>query len=188
MNVKPPALIAALASRKAMSRQSTRLHAATMPPNRQSTRLPATSNSRADDTASNKKIAKLKQKIQESSKTKNLFLELVPTSPLPSAEDMEKILRETTFEMGLYMSHITTLSKKKYPGNRHWHFKQEENKTAAGCLDVTYWPQHAWLWISVRQREPMWVHEAGSDLKERLEASMLFDLPRLEKKVGKEQD
>ena len=38
---------------------------------------------------------------------------------------MEKILLETTSELNLVQSHATTLSQKKYPGNRHWHFKED---------------------------------------------------------------
>ena len=63
-------------------------------------------------------------------------------------------------------THITTLGAKRYPGNRHWHLKQQSR--AKGCLDVTYWPGGPLMWISMRNYEPAWVHRAGPQLRSAL--------------------
>jgi len=79
-----------------------------------------------------------------------------------SIEQMEAELCRAAAEIGLVLSHTTTLSLRKYPGNRHWHFKQSLKEK--GCLDVTHWPAGALLWITVRNYEPAWVHTAGPKL------------------------
>jgi len=59
---------------------------------------------------------------------------------------------DASFEQGASdgKAHITTLSRKKYPGNRHWHFK--EATKSKGCLDVTFWPEGSLFWITVRKQ------------------------------------
>lgn len=54
----------------------------------------------------------------------------------PTIDEMEVVLRSVAGDAGLEISHITTLGAKRYPGNRHWHLKQDLRAT--GCLDVTY--------------------------------------------------
>ena len=103
-------------------------------------------------------------KVASTEKTTNLN---VPVRGDLSLDDMESALREVAAELGMYVSHITTLGTKRYPGNRHWHLKQSPRTT--GCLDVTYWPQGALLWISMRHYEPDWVHESGRRLGTELE-------------------
>ena len=83
-------------------------------------------------------------------------------------DEMEQQLEAAGTSLGLVLTHITTLSKKKYPGNRHWHFK-EAPKTR-GTLDITYWPDGPLLWITVRNLEPEWVHSAGDALAEAMNA------------------
>lgn len=75
---------------------------------------------------------------------------------------MESVLFGTAKALNLVVSHVTTLSRKKYPGNRHWHFKQALK--AKGCLDVTYWPDGGLFWITMRKYEPSWVHQKGSEM------------------------
>ena len=85
-----------------------------------------------------------------------------------SLDEMEPVLAETASDIGLQFSHITTLGAQRYPGNRHWHLKQ--NPRERGCLDVTYWPSGPLMWITIRHYEPAWVHEAGQLLALELEA------------------
>lgn len=87
-----------------------------------------------------------------------------------SLDEMEEILTEVGRELGLTMSHITRLSRKKYPNNRHWHFK--EDLKARGCLDVTYWPDGPLFWITIRNYEPDWVHRKGQSLADQLHAKL----------------
>lgn len=58
-----------------------------------------------------------------------------------TVEAMEATLDRIAESLGLMRSHTTTLSQKKYPGNRHWHFKQVPK--AKGTLDVTHRPDAA---------------------------------------------
>ena len=114
--------------------------------------------------------------MQDTAKTKNLNVKLPSfktqlLAEVISVETMEDCLRNVGSDMGLYISHTTNLSRKRYPGNRHWHLKQDHKER--GCLDVTYWPDGSLLWISVRLSEPEWVHFSGPDLKDRLEVKLI---------------
>ena len=95
----------------------------------------------------------------DTSKARNIAL---PVDPKWTVEEMGALLSGCADELGLIETHVTTLSKKKYPGNRHWHYKQIE--LGPGCLDVTHWPGGGSVWITVRNREPQWVHDAGDQL------------------------
>ena len=88
-----------------------------------------------------------------------------------SLDEMESVLAETASDIGLQFSHVTTLGARRYPGNRHWHLKQ--NPRERGCLDVTYWPSGPLMWITIRHYEPAWVHEAGRLLALELEARLI---------------
>ena len=103
-------------------------------------------------------------RVASTEKTTNL--EIAVTGDL-SLDDMESVLLEVVMSLGLYFSRITILGARRYPGNRHWHMKQDPRKT--GCLDVTYWPSGPLMWISMRHYEPEWVHEAGRRLRSELE-------------------
>ena len=105
-----------------------------------------------------------RNRIKDTDKTANLQVSL--TGDL-SLDEMERALDEVASAHGLYLSHVTTLGQKRYPGNRHWHLKQDPKTN--GCLDVTYWPSGALMWISIRNNEPAWVHEAGQRLRPAVE-------------------
>ncbi len=105
-----------------------------------------------------------KQIVKDTDKSRNIE---VPVTGDISLDGMEAILADVGMELGLNLSHITTLSRKKYPNNRHWHFK-EDLKTK-GCLDVTYWPEGSLFWITIRNYEPEWVHRSGRELAAILE-------------------
>lgn len=102
--------------------------------------------------------------IKDTDKSRNFQVEV--TGQL-SLDAMEEVLSGAASALGLTMSHITTLSRKKYPNNRHWHFK--EDLKAKGCLDVTYWPAGPLFWITIRNYEPEWVHRSGEQLARVLE-------------------
>ena len=108
-----------------------------------------------------------RRKVASTDKTTNLD---VPVTGELSLDDMEAVLLDSANEMGMYISKITVLGTRQYPGNRHWHLKQDPR--ASGCLDVTYWPPGPLMWISMRNYEPDWVHEygkrLGSELQRRL--------------------
>ena len=99
----------------------------------------------------------------DTDKARNVSVDVDSTHSLG---DMEEILQQAASDLGLIQSHVSTLSQKKYPGNRHWHFKEDLKKN--GCLDITYWPDGPALWITIRNYEPTWVHEAGESLAEKL--------------------
>lgn len=103
-------------------------------------------------------------KIASTDRTTNLD---VPVTGELSLDEMEMVLLESATELGMYFSRITVLGTRKYPGNRHWHLKQDPRTT--GCLDVTYWPDGPLMWISMRDYEPPWVHDCGHRLGAELE-------------------
>lgn len=108
-----------------------------------------------------------KRTIKDTDKSRNI--QITVTGGM-SLDTMEAVLADVGMGLGLALSHITTLSRKKYPNNRHWHFKKDPK--AKGCLDVTYWPEGALFWITIRNYEPDWAHQSGQDmaalLRERL--------------------
>ena len=106
--------------------------------------------------------------IKDTDKSKNIVVEVGRNIAL---DEMEKLLTEVGSSLGLVISHITTLSRKKYPNNRHWHFKRDLK--SKGCLDVTYWPDGPLFWITIRNYEPEWVHTSGRDMA----ASLKEQLP-----------
>lgn len=100
-----------------------------------------------------------KRTIKDTDKSRNIQ---VAVSGKMSLDAMEAVLVDVSRELGLKLTHTTTLGRKKYPNNRHWHFK--EDLRANGCLDVTYWPEGALLWITIRNYEPEWVHRSGPNM------------------------
>lgn len=111
-----------------------------------------------------------KRVIKSIPKTKNVMVDLPSSNRAVSLDEMEAHLEEVGTDIGIYISHITVLGRKRYPGNRHWHFKQSPKEP--GCLDVTYWPSGSLLWISVRNCEPSWVHSTGRELQKRMEKQL----------------
>ncbi len=108
--------------------------------------------------------------IKDTDNSKNIPVEIGSDMTL---DEMEEVLTNVGTDLGLVISHITTLGGKKYPGNRHWHFKQDLK--SKGCLDVTYWPNGPLFWITIRNYEPDWVHRAGRDLALTLEKELAAD-------------
>ena len=104
-------------------------------------------------------MSKSRQPIKDTDKAKNLSVEVNGSMNL---DEMEAVLFSAANSLSLVLSHVTTLSRKKYPGNRHWHFKQELK--SKGCLDVTYWPDGSLFWITIRNYEPDWVHTKGNEM------------------------
>lgn len=70
---------------------------------------------------------------------------------------MHKIIKKTSAEVDVYISHIGSYSRKKYPNSIHWHFK--ENPKETGCLDATFWEEGNKFWLVARNREPQWVKD-----------------------------
>ena len=71
-------------------------------------------------------------RVSDTDKTRNL--EVAATGDL-SVDEMEAVLAEVAGELGLRISHVTRLGRKRYPGNRHWHLTLDP--PTRGCLDVT---------------------------------------------------
>ncbi|MFA8443970.1 hypothetical protein [Yoonia sp.] len=97
--------------------------------------------------------------IKDTAKSKNITVDAGNSMTLDEMEDLPMALGN---ELGLVTSKITILGSSKYPGNRHWHFKQDLKST--GYLDATYWPKGPLFWITIRNYEPDWIHKAGRDL------------------------
>ncbi len=74
-----------------------------------------------------------------------------------SAEQLQDAIERASEKVGLYISHIGSYSRKKYPNSIHWHFKRDPKE--AGLIDATFWDVKHIFWLMVRHREPDWVHE-----------------------------
>jgi len=72
---------------------------------------------------------------------------------------------------GLYISHIGSYSRKKYPNSVHWHFKRDQKE--AGLIDATYWDVKSLLWLMIRHREPEWVKKTAPKLKRALQRELV---------------
>lgn len=108
-----------------------------------------------------------RRSIKDTDKSRNIR---VPIKGDMSLDAMEVLLSDVGTELGLIMSHVTTLSRKKYSNNRHWHFKKDLK--AKGCLDVTYWPEGPLFWVTIRNYEPDWVHRSGQKMADLVEERM----------------
>lgn len=97
----------------------------------------------------------------------------VPVSERRSVDEMEALLRRQAASNGLVISHVTVLGRKRFPGNRHWHLKQDLKQT--GCLDLTYWPDGPLMWVTIRNSEPDWVHVVGRQLATNLGSELAAD-------------
>ncbi|MEQ9641849.1 MAG: hypothetical protein RIM84_17630 [Alphaproteobacteria bacterium] len=67
---------------------------------------------------------------------------------------------------GLYISHVGSYSRKKYPNSVHWHFKRD--KAERGLIDATFWDVRSLFWLMIRFAEPDWVHDAVPRLRKAL--------------------
>ena len=92
-----------------------------------------------------------------------------------SREEMMGLVERAAQKVGLYISHIGSYSRKKYPNSVHWHFKRD--KKEIGLIDATYWDVKSLLWLMIRYSEPEWVHETAP----RLQEAMSFEVNKLAK-------
>ena len=63
----------------------------------------------------------------------------------------------------VYISHIGSYSRVKYPNSIHWHFKQHPKEK--GCLDATFWEEGNEFWIVARNYEPQWVKDKAVEMQ-----------------------
>lgn len=83
---------------------------------------------------------------------------------------MLKLVERASQAAGLYISHIGSYSRKKFPNSVHWHFKRD--KTEPGLIDATFWDVKSLLWLMIRHREPDWVHKTAPVLRDALAAEV----------------
>jgi hypothetical protein len=79
-----------------------------------------------------------------------------------SKQQIMEVVERAAERVGLYISHIGSYSRKKYPNSVHWHFKRDAKET--GLIDATYWDVKSLLWLMVRHREPEWVQKTAPKL------------------------
>ena len=93
--------------------------------------------------------------------------------PLPDdvgKQEIMAVVERAAKAAGLYISHIGSYSRTKFPNSVHWHFKR--NKKENGLIDATYWDVKSLLWLMVRHREPEWVHQTAPKLKRALQKEL----------------
>ncbi len=78
-----------------------------------------------------------------------------------SSSDLQRAIERACESVGLYISHIGSYSRKKYPNSVHWHFKRDPHEP--GLLDATFWDVKNLFWLMIRHREPAWVHQIVPD-------------------------
>ena len=79
------------------------------------------------------------------------------------SKQVHKVVENAAKELGLYISHIGSFTKVKYPNSIHWHFK--EHPKEIGCLDATFWEEGGEFWIIARNYEPLWVKEKAQQMQ-----------------------
>ncbi|OJJ19432.1 hypothetical protein BKI52_21730 [marine bacterium AO1-C] len=84
-----------------------------------------------------------------------------------TGEFMQTHIEKAARYLGLYISHIGSYSRKKYPNSIHWHFKEKPQEK--GCLDATFWEEGNEFWIVARNYEPDWVKQKALDMQEYLQ-------------------
>ena len=80
-----------------------------------------------------------------------------------TGDEMHKIVEEVSKELDVYISHIGSYSRKKYPNSIHWHFKEKPKEK--GCLDATFWEEGNEFWIVARNYEPQWVKDKAKQMQ-----------------------
>lgn len=85
-------------------------------------------------------------------------------------EKMMGVVERATAAAGLYISHIGSYSRVKYPNSVHWHFKR--NRKEPGLIDATFWKEGTKFWLVVRNNEPQWVHDTAPRLQKALQAEL----------------
>ncbi len=71
--------------------------------------------------------------------------------------EMTGIVERAAESVGLYISHVGSYSRKKYPNSIHWHFKRDPKER--GLLDATFWDIKSLFWLMIRHSEPRWVKQ-----------------------------
>ena len=79
-------------------------------------------------------------------------------------DQMMKLVERASEAVGLYISHIGSYSRKKFPNSVHWHFKRDRKEN--GLIDATFWDVESLLWLMIRHNEPEWVHTMAPLLRE----------------------
>mgnify|MGYP000551335507 CR=1 FL=1 len=79
-------------------------------------------------------------------------------------DEMMSLVERASHAAGLYISHIGSYSRKKFPNSVHWHFKRDKKEN--GLIDATFWDVKSLLWLMIRYREPEWVHKTAPALRE----------------------
>ena len=74
-----------------------------------------------------------------------------------SKQEMMALVERAASSAGLYISHIGSYSRKKYPNSVHWHFKRDPKER--GLLDATFWDVKSLFWLMIRHSEPQWVKD-----------------------------
>ena len=83
---------------------------------------------------------------------------------------MMRLVEKASEAVGLYISHIGSYSRKKFPNSVHWHFKR--NKKENGLIDATFWDVKSLLWLMIRHSEPEWVHKMAPLLQKAMAAEV----------------
>jgi len=83
-----------------------------------------------------------------------------------SAKEITHQIETAASALGVYISHIGSYSRVKYPNSIHWHFKQHPKEK--GCLDATYWSEGNEFWIVARNYEPQWVKDKALEMQAHL--------------------
>ena len=83
-----------------------------------------------------------------------------------SSDEMSQRIEETAKQLGVYISHIGSFTRVKYPNSIHWHFK--EHPKEKGCLDATFWEEGNEFWIDARNYEPQWVKDKAKEMQKYL--------------------
>ena len=71
-------------------------------------------------------------------------------------DQMMRLVEKASEKARLYISHIGSYSRKKFPNSVHWHFKRDKKEN--GLIDATFWDVKSLLWLMIRHSEPQWVH------------------------------
>ncbi|MEM7290330.1 MAG: hypothetical protein AAF412_08200 [Pseudomonadota bacterium] len=87
-----------------------------------------------------------------------------------SKDKIMSIVERAAASVGLYISHIGSYSRKKFPNSVHWHFKRDKKEN--GLIDATYWDVKSMFWLMIRYSEPEWVHEFAPKLQEALDMEL----------------
>lgn len=85
-------------------------------------------------------------------------------------EEMMNLVERASKATGLYISHIGSYSRKKFPNSVHWHFKRDKKEN--GLIDATFWDVKSLLWLMIRNNEPQWVHQTAPLLKQAMAAEV----------------